>query len=176
MRILTPDQVKRVGKRFGVDFIKKNSSEIMQIAAQVVPIFSKIKSDEFMEYYVTTLFDNIYYTDENDLDFDLVAHELTHVMQFRNGSFIRYTTLAGRGYLEGMAKCAEIELDLALNNPYDIDEMATRLYDYGVGKDEVDVVRSMLKSSEKSFKETGNFSTEVVKYLVEMYNEPVKTP
>lgn len=175
MRVLTPEQVKRVGKRFDVDFIKKNSSEIMQIAARIVPIFSKIKPNEFMEYYVTTLFDNIYYTEADDLEFDLVTHELTHVMQFRNGSFVRYVTLAGRGYLEGMSKCAEIELDIATNSPYDIDEKSERLYDYGLGKDEVNVVKSMLLSTERSFKETGNFSSEISKYLVEMYNEPIKT-
>ncbi len=174
MKVLTQDQLKRVASKYDVDFILKDRSAIMTIASAIVPIFSKINSEEFMEYYVTTLFDNIYYSEPSDLEFDLVVHELTHVMQFRNGSFVRYVTLSGRGYLEGMCKCAEIELLLAIGDEYDIKQKADALYAYGLGKDEVDVVTSMILSTEKSFKDTGEFSSKIAKYLVDMYNEPVK--
>lgn len=171
MKVLTPDQIKRVSKKYDVDFILKNKSELMRIASRVVPIFSKIKKDEFMEMFVTTVFDNIYYTEESDLTFDLVTHEITHVYQYRNASFIKYVTLAGRGRLEGLAKCAEIELYIATGEPYDIDEMSDVLFMYGLGTDEVSVVKSMLRSTEKSFQETGNFASEVAKFFAELHQK-----
>lgn len=171
MKVLTDEQIQRVSKKYDIDFILKNKSELMVLASKVVPIFSKIDSKEFLSYYVTTIFDNIYYVERSDLEFDLVAHELTHVNQFRDGSFIRYVSLSGRAYLEGMCKCAEIELNIATNNEYDIDGMAEILLEYGLGQDEVRVVKSMLLSTEKSFQETGIFSSSISEYLVKMYNE-----
>lgn len=172
MRVLTDAQINRVEKKYDVSFVLKNKSELMELASKVVPIFSKISPDEFLTTYVTTIMDKIYYVERSDLEFDLVVHELTHVRQFQNGSFVRYVTHSGRAYLEGMCKCAEIELLLAIGDPCDIDGKAEILYEYGLGSDEVNVVRNMMKSTEKSFKETGNFSSDIAEYLVKMYNEP----
>jgi hypothetical protein len=166
MKVLTPDQIKLVSKKFNVNFVKKDSSFVMKVASRIVPIFSQISKNEFMKYYVTTLFNNIYYTDPSDLELDLVVHELTHVLQFRDGSFLQYVTKAGRALLEGRAKCAEIELDLSIGESYNIEDMAEMLLEYGLGDAEVRVVRNMLLSTEKSFKNTQEIHSDVVRYIL----------
>ena len=107
-------------------------------------LFSKITYDQFMSGYTSTIGSTIYSDKEwidritagnpdND-DVALLVHETRHVLQFRDGSWRRYVTSAGRAILEAEAIAAANMFRIAVGDRERIrtrSEIINQLTQYG---------------------------------------------
>ncbi|MCX8008559.1 MAG: hypothetical protein N3A54_02550 [Patescibacteria group bacterium] len=166
--------IEKVKKYFGIELIQKRDSLLMKIVSYFVVLFSpSMKRKDFLENYVTTVFQKIYYPFPESITFSLLVHELTHVIQYKKWRFFQYLTKIGRARLEGEALCAELEYKMLIGekiNTNTLDKIAEMLYNYGLGNKEVEFVKKMLYQTKENYEKTGKTKSAIAFWMYVIRN------
>lgn len=162
MEKLTKEKTLEVAK-FLVDFygakiIKKSDAKEMKLISKIVSKFTKIKSDEFMKNYSTTIGNRIYLNFEiggEDKPFEdqlgTLFHELGHVVQMKSDPMmpiLYLTSVSDRAKYEAECWALNMEWKRFLGQAYDLNKYAERILNYGGNKNHVVMLRSLLEAHE----------------------------
>lgn len=162
MEKLTKEKTIEVAKFltefYGAKIIKKSDAKEMKLVAKVVSKFTKIKSDEFMKDYSTTIGNRIYLNfeigDESKPFEDQLGtlfHELGHVLQTKTDVMMPILYLASvsdRAKYEAECWALNMEWKRYLGQPYNIQKYAERILNYGGSKNHVTMIASLLEAHE----------------------------
>lgn len=171
------EELKKITELFHVNLKKKADSFLMQVVSWILKIFFKFNRNDFMNGYITTVFNTIYYTKIEHLTYAVLVHEITHVQQYKNMSFIKYITKDGRTMLECEAFCAEIEFRLLCGEKipdFFLDNVANMLYSYGIGRENVEYVKKRLKQTVLDYVQTKKTKSKVAQLVCKLLQKTQK--
>ncbi len=178
--MLVCDRAQQLAKRFKANIVSKRDSKL-KYWGYVSKYFSNITKDEWVRGFNTTIGNTIYVSDgflelSDYYQLRIIVHELVHVLQFREAP-IQYPSRYAinkhyRAIYEAEAESAARQfVYMTLPNTLSENPLVAHYVKYGLTEDDIDTMRSIIKSDMVTLKQTGMPASPVVDIAVNIYKE-----
>lgn len=174
------ERALKLANRFKANIVSKRDSKL-KYWGYVSKYFSGITREEWVKSFNTTIGSTIYVSDDfldscAYVQMRIIAHELVHVLQFREAPIQYPSRYASnkhyRAIYEAEAESAAYQFrQLAGGGIPDTNIYVAHYVKYGLTEDDIDTMRSIIKSDMVTLKQTGMPASPVVDIAVSIYKE-----